>query len=404
MSPLHVCDTLWAEVCAVYLDLDKRERMYARRGTRAGGLAVATLLTCSGCFLERGGLATDIDAGTPSRPDAQVVDVDADGGHDAGGPPDAGRFVPPPGAPGAPSFEAVGTRSARVVWGAADGEVTAYQVELAHDDAGTPGAFEVVADAHPAPPFEAANLQPGRRYWFRVRALNDGGPGEYSEVADLETSTPTFVLAQQGMADTTDPTVTLEAVPQQGNLLVAFGFYRLDASSPDMPGWSMHVHTHFSTDTGDRRGLTVWSRVAGEEESRDVSLRWEPSRVCRLVVLELAAEASGDDDDDDDTGWELESIVSDNSGTGWVRELNLGSDRAFGEGPHVVLGVVGTRDNIGTSVVADGLDDVIVHSGQRSLAVAFGPLPASRVAMATMRWDSDRRATGALAVFRLVSD
>ena len=109
----------------------------------------------------------------------------------------AGTNTPPepdPKAPDAPaniSASASGSSGIDLSWTAPEGEPTGYNVEWSPD--GQPGTWRPVDPAHDgaATEYGHTGLDAETAYHYRVRAVNDDGPGEWSAVASATTDPAT---------------------------------------------------------------------------------------------------------------------------------------------------------------------------------------------------------------------
>ena len=101
---------------------------------------------------------------------------------------------PDPKAPDAPanvSASASGSSGIDLSWTAPEGEPTGYNVEWSPD--GQPGTWRPVDPAHDgaATEYGHTGLDAETAYHYRVRAVNDDGPGEWSAVASATTEATT---------------------------------------------------------------------------------------------------------------------------------------------------------------------------------------------------------------------
>ena len=268
-----------------------------------------------------------------------------------------------------------------------------YEVETAPDIGGLPGAFGTLVTGVVGPPLVDTGLSSGSTHWYRVRGVNALGTGAPSEAASVTTTAPWVVTrVQTAEADGVEPTASFAAAPTEGNLLVAIVFLRLDTANPDIEGWDEVFHTHFQTNDGNRRGLAMFARVAGDDESAQVDVDWDPDRESRLLVMELSAGAPAT--------WTLEDAVYDDSGAARVDEISLSSG-VSPSGEQVWIGALGTRDDPNSDVAFDGMGMAISRRGSRTVAAAVAQAPPGTRATTTARWSTTRHATAGLAVYSL---
>jgi len=362
---------------------------------------VVVALSLSGCFLDRRGTSSGEDAG-PQQFDAGPVAIDAGPEPDDAGPPpfdagdrDAGEALEPPGPPSTPTFSDIGETTATVRWEAPStgGPVVTYEVERAPDVGGLPGPFTTLSSGVPASPLVDAGLTVDTTYWYRVRAVNDAGIGAPSEAASVTTVGPLVVTrVQTAEADATEPSATFASAPAEGNLLIAVVFMRLDSSNPDIDGWDELLFTHFKSNNGNRRGLAVFARVAGEDEGAQVELDWEPDRESRLLVLELAPSAP--------VTWTFEEVVSDDSGGATVDSIGASATVTPAD-EQLWIAAFGTRDDPGSDVTFDGMGMGLTRRGSRTAAFAFAQASGGATASTTARWSTRRHATIGLVVYSM---
>jgi len=93
-----------------------------------------------------------------------------------------------PGAPGGPTFSAVGANTITVNWTAPAGGSPNYSVERAPDVAGAPGAWVQVQTALGGTSWTDNTVACNTTYWYRVVGYNASGNGVYSGQASQATS------------------------------------------------------------------------------------------------------------------------------------------------------------------------------------------------------------------------
>lgn len=94
----------------------------------------------------------------------------------------------PPAAPGGLQATAAGTSRIDLQWTDNSTSETGFEVERAPDNNGAPGAFAAVGTAGlNATSYIDLSVSSARRYWYRVRAYNDGGSSAYSNTASATT-------------------------------------------------------------------------------------------------------------------------------------------------------------------------------------------------------------------------
>ncbi|MBX3274801.1 MAG: fibronectin type III domain-containing protein [Sandaracinaceae bacterium] len=372
--------------------------MSRRTGRAIASTAALALLALGapGCLLDRSGTGP-IDAGLRRDAGLDAGDVGDDAGaHDGGAPLEV------PGPLVAPTFADIGEDTVRVEWRApvGGGAVATYSVERAPDDGERPGTFEEIAAALTATSFTDAPLAAGTTYWYRVRASNAAGAGPYSPPAGLTTPRPPLGrIVQSAFVEGTDPTASFPATPAEGSLLLAVGFHRLDHAAPQIDGWDHRLEHFFRTSEMNRRGITVWARIAQAGEPRDVRLQWSPGRQCSLLIVEIGVPAGA-------TATFLASV-----GRSSDDERVTSLDTALGPldaREALLVGVFGARDGTSTEVAFDGLDEAITAplpteqaDAARALALATGRVEGAVTPSTVVSWAPPRRATIGLLAFRV---
>lgn len=92
-----------------------------------------------------------------------------------------------PAAPGTPTFTNVLDTSLTVNWSEPSGGAASYKVERAPDSGGSPGTFSQVASGVTGTSWGDTGRTGGTTYWYRVRATNATGDGNYSGNASVTT-------------------------------------------------------------------------------------------------------------------------------------------------------------------------------------------------------------------------
>jgi hypothetical protein len=387
---------------------DRPAHESASRRALLGALASLALLA-AGCALDRAGLGVPVADGGGARLDAGDPALDSgslpgDGGEaaldaapltDAG---DAGEVIVPPGPPGRPTFSGIAARSVRVSWIAptVGGPVSGYDVERALTAA---GPFTTVAAGIPGTTADDRGLEPATTYHYRVRASGPGGAGPFSETADVRTADDvlppiTVARVQWRQNQSTNPSITLDATPTPGNLLVSMSFHRNDEATPSMAaGWEQRVYSYYRTDSGNRRALTVWTRIAGADEPRSVQVTWSPSRDARLVVMELSAAGA--------TGWSHAASTHRTSEGSSVTVLSSGETTPQPAADYAVIGAFGSRDSPGSTPVFSGMGPAVGQADSITLFGAFGQNGEGGALSTQVTWPTSRMASAALVAFRL---
>ena len=179
----------------------------------------------------------------------------------------------PPGSPA--GLTAVGTDESRIdlSWVAPDGDPTGYELEWSLDGA---AGWVAVDPAHSGTDtsYGHAGLTAGTEYFYRVRALNAAGAGEWSELASATTpaatntpatGTPTITgTAQVGETLTAD----VSGIADTDGLTNATFAYQWAAGGVDIAGATGSTYTLVDADAGKDIKVTVsFTDDAGNAES-----------------------------------------------------------------------------------------------------------------------------------------
>lgn len=166
-------------------------------------------------------------------------------------------------------------------------------------------------------------------------------------------------------------TATFASAPEEGNLLVAFTIFRLGpnaSTSPESPGsgWELRaVSTNTGSGEWDRRGIAIWTKIAGSSEPTTITTTWDPSRNNDLVIMEFR-------NNEGIFGSFLGSTVA-NNGTSYQNTINSGNITNSTSGDYFVLSGLYTRGQISSVGWTGGLANTIIANGPQdhSYATAF---------------------------------
>jgi hypothetical protein len=200
-----------------------------------------------------------------------------------------------------------------------------------------------------------------------------------------------FTRVQRQESEGSNPTASFATTPREGNLLVAIGFYRDDEVGMEIAGWDRRLYDYYRTGGGDRRGLAVFSRIAGPAEATSVRLVLDPARDSRLLIQEFQASSAG--------RFTFEQAGSANSAGAEVSML-AASTSDTPEGLLLVVGAFGSRDDPeGMGVAFSSLGDTITLPGSRTIASAFAVVSGGDPVTTTASWTRVRRATVGVLAF-----
>jgi len=91
-------------------------------------------------------------------------------------------YTPPaglPGTPGTPTISNLSITTLTVSWSSAS-NATSYEIERADDLYGSPGPYYRIGETTQTT-YNDTHLGPSNRYWYRVRAINNDGHGQFSQ-------------------------------------------------------------------------------------------------------------------------------------------------------------------------------------------------------------------------------
>lgn len=193
---------------------------------------------------------------------------------------------------------------------------------------------------------------------------------------------------------------TFGTQPSVGNLIVAASFHREDGETPSISGigWSDPIVNTYLDDTGSRRGLAIWYKVAGLSEPSAISTSWTPGSDNRLLIQEFSISGGT---------VSVSDVISDldNSGDNQVTGLATQTTGTISENT-LLVGFLGTRDDTGSNPPSWDQDLAgavgVGNNGSRSLWSAFEYSEGQGTKQSTATWSTNRHATAALLAFDLI--
>jgi hypothetical protein len=228
----------------------------------------------------------------------------------------------------------------------------------------------------------------------QINQLKEVIPGEVSRVQ--------HALGGGSMAGFT---TSFNSRPAEGNLLVAISGHRLQNENPVIaqPGWTLHhIEISETHDNNLRRGIAVWSKIAGSGESKDFTINWngEPSRDGWVILQEFSGVRN----------YEFYEIYGASS-EGVVTSLNIPDDQIVFQPGFNLLTIAGLswRDDVSGLSFDDKYLGGVIHNEfvepQRKHvahgATGFNHLLLTESLQTTASWTDPRVATGFLIVFKL---
>lgn len=113
--------------------------------------------------------------------------------------------------------------------------------------------------------------------WYPFHDPCDGNspPGTRCDDGSYKPLALQEVQSKSTPGQTNPASITLDNVPAPGNLLVVIGAHRSDIGDNTISGtgWTQHIYINaFSGDTANRRGLAIWSKIAGPSEPQTITV------------------------------------------------------------------------------------------------------------------------------------
>ncbi len=207
--------------------------------------------------------------------------------------------------------------------------------------------------------------------------------------------TPEVTRVQHVLSNLTNaPSVTLSDAPEAGNLLIAMAAHRSSAGDNSISGdgWTQIVDMNaLSSDLYNRRGLSMWYKIAEEGESATISADYG-SGDSQLLVQEFSVDSGA---------FVFTGAANHVGGTAEVNSIQTGSVSVDTDHAALLIsGLVTRQETDSDPVWSDGLSGNVGVDGYISLHSAFSldeaPESSENV---DASWSSARDASSALAVF-----
>lgn len=212
---------------------------------------------------------------------------------------------------------------------------------------------------------------------------------------------------QSAVAAGDPPAPTFASTPVEGNLLVAISAHRSGSSETctiDGTGWTEHIERSvLPLDTSHRRGLAVYSKVAGAAEPTSVSTVWataEPGH--RLLIQEFQGDAG-------EVFAFLEAVSNDNGATnsGSGGNVSTGTTSSLTAQAMLLVSCIGLRDGAAPTVAGthwtNALDETFSSGGVNGIASGSGYWEESTAGTKSDTWfhdsGNDTGLTAGLLVF-----
>lgn len=149
---------------------------------------------------------TDETATDPGTTYSYTQEVDDGEGTDDSEQVSASPLAALPSAPSGCAAAALSAGTNRVTWTDNASDETAFVVERAPDESGSPGTYvelssAVAADAEQ---YDDSTATPGTAYWYRVKARNAGGDSTYSTAASAVTTLGVTALTGEAAGTSSD--------------------------------------------------------------------------------------------------------------------------------------------------------------------------------------------------------
>jgi hypothetical protein len=193
--------------------------------------------------------------------------------------------------------------------------------------------------------------------------------------------------------------VTLDQTPVEGNLLVATSFHRQAGASADISGagWTERVLTTQSlTEDLFRRGLAIWTKVAGAGEPTAITTTWNPSSQNELEVTEYQAGAA--------VTWSFLEQASNVGADASTDEIATGTTPSVSPGQHLIHAHFGARNGSNNDISGVTMSDppidpatvMFTNAGPnaRSMGSGFGQDASAGAKSATISWTNSDETGG----------
>lgn len=150
-----------------------------------------------------------------------------------------------------------------------------------------------------------------------------------------------FTMARSAIANSDPATATLSASPTPGSLLVVVAMERSGTTSANHTitgsGWTKRVARNvLLTDSTYRRSLTIWTKVAGQNEPASITVDDGTANAKRVIFAEFKTNIPAT--------WKYEtSAANDNGAVSSARTLFTGSTPSVAAGKLLVLGALAIK-------------------------------------------------------------
>jgi hypothetical protein len=196
---------------------------------------------------------------------------------------------------------------------------------------------------------------------------------------------------------------TFSVAPIEGNLLVATAIYSHNTTTTRIiveNGWTLRRFIHSGgTNSDNRRGLAIWTKIAGSSEGTTVTPNFNTAPNLRdnnVIIQEFNIPAGSSlayfGDADNNSG-NSTTVTSLSSGT-----ITNNTMRDF-----FVVASFGGRDDMGSPhTYNNGLSDAIIENGNpRSISTAFGNITTGGNISTTASWPNSRVVNSAIIAFQV---
>ncbi|WP_299293889.1 LamG domain-containing protein [Nitrosopumilus sp.] len=251
-------------------------------------------------------------------------------------------------------------------------------------------------------------------YHFDSDVSSEPDSGENSRDLEVCNTSVGTVTREQYDRDSSNPeaTATFGSTPGEGNLLIAIAITRtgsnsntdaainqeyVNVDSTTSDGWTKILQDYRYVDTGQRRGMAMWYKIAGASEPTSIDARWDNGAgTTNLRILEFSVS----------NGYSFVYDVSQtaNSGNSNVDKQSTGWTASTSHSDALTILAAMTRDNTDfTDWRGSYYNTLEWTESSMNLDTGYRIETTTGTKESEADWSgTDRKATAAIAVFGLV--
>jgi|GEM_PF-2703459 len=198
----------------------------------------------------------------------------------------------------------------------------------------------------------------------------------------------------------TNPSATFSSSPLQGSLLVVFAGHRKSSGSVSISGsgWQEHVSFDgFSGDNNSRRGMTIWTKIAGPNEPSTINAS-VGSSLSKLIIQEYTASGG--------TFTSIDQIASNLGTTTASTSISTGSTPATSSSNTLAIGFMLGRYSAGnTPTFTNGIHSPIgsneASSDYPTMWSGFVHRTTTGVQQSTVSHSSSLKSSAAIIAYKI---